>query len=75
MDPADRTGHTTLDQCTESQQPTAALLLAAFAAAATVATSKNSDAGVAGSESDGGDCSAACWLDSLNASLRSDPEG
>lgn len=73
MDPVDRTGHTTPDEYAASQQPTAALLLAAFAAAATLATSGNNIDGAASGESDGGDCSAACWLDGLNASLRSDP--
>lgn len=75
MEPVAIAGETASGQRAASQQPTAALLLAAFAAAATVATSKNSVAGVAGSEFDGGNRSAACWLDSLNASFRSNPEG
>jgi hypothetical protein len=75
MDPVDGIRQITPDQYAASPQPTAALLLAAFAAAATLATSGNNIAGAAASESDGGDCPAACWLDGLNASLRSDPEG
>ncbi len=72
MDPVARTGQTASRQCDASQRPTVAEFLAGFAAAATVATSQNIAAGVAGSEADGNESAALAWLDSLNATIRPD---
>ncbi len=72
MEPAAKTGHIAERHQATPEQPTAALLLAAFAAAATVAANGNNSAEAADGEPANANHAAICWLDNLNASLRSD---
>jgi hypothetical protein len=74
MEPVARTGQTASGQRAASQPPTVAEFLAAFAAAATVATSQDNVAGVAGSEGDGNESAAVAWLDGLKVTIRYDQQ-
>jgi hypothetical protein len=74
MEPVARIGQTASGQRAASQPPTVAEFLAAFAAAATVATSQNNVAEVAGSEADFNESTAVAWLDGLEATIRSDQQ-
>lgn len=72
MESAAEAGRTAERHQAGSEQMTVALLLAAFAAAATVASDRNHTAEADDGESADGGRAALGWLDNLHASIRSD---